>query len=371
MIERVRVTWNDLVQGGKTPWSIYDHRGKLLVKAGTMLKRSMIEKMTNYIMYRDKRPGDYECLTEDPRVNAFDKFREFVWRLESLFKDIEAENKDAKVKLKRIVRDIINLVEHEPDATIACVHLPSDYPYSFFHPLQCAILCAMVSRRDKQSQQERELLVAAALTCNISMRELQEELFRHKGNITAIQRTDIEQHPEESVKMLVKAGITYPQLLDIVRDHHERNDGSGYPYGIEMQEISRGAVILAVTDSYCAMVTSRSYRKPLPVKDALSEFLVDKGKLYDETIGLMLIKETSVFPPGSFVKLKNGEIALVIRRGRANPMQPIVKSIFGPAGNRYANPLMRDCGNDEYKITGILGARPNTPLNVSKLWEYL
>jgi len=371
MNDRVRVTWNDLVQGGKTPWSIYDHNGKLLVRAGTTLKRSMIEKMTNYIMYRDRRPEDYEYPTEDPSVNAFDKFSELVWRLESLFEDIEAGNKESTAKLKRIVRDILHLIDSEPDATIACVHLPSEYPYSLFHPLQCAILSAMVSRRDKQSDKEQELLVAAALTCNIGMRDLQEELYQHKGKISTLQRAEIEGHPELSINMLLKAGINAPLLLDIVRDHHERSDGSGYPHGIGRDEITRGAMILAVTDCYCAMVTSRSYRKPLSVKDALSEFLTDKGKLYDEIISLMLIKETSVFPPGSFVKLKNGEIALVIHRGKANPMQPVVKSIFGPNGNRYAYPLTRDCGSDEYKISGILGARPNTPLNVSKLWEYL
>ena len=371
MSDRVRVTWNDLVQGGKVPWNIYDQNGKLLVRSGTMLKRSMIEKMTNYVMYRNRRPDDYEYPTEDLRVNAFDKFNELVWRLESLFKDIESANKEAKIKLERIVRDLLNLIDTEPDATIACVHLPSEYPYSLFHSLQCAILSSMVSQRDKHSQLERESLAAAALTCNISMRELQEELYQHKGKISTLQRAEIEGHPAQTISMLLKAGINDPLLLDIVQDHHERSDGSGYPHGKIHAEIDRGAMILAVTDCYCAMVSGRSYRKPLPVKDALSEFLTDKGKLYDEVISLMLIKETSVFPPGSFVKLKNGEIALVIHRGKTNPVQPVVKSIFGPNGNRYAYPLTRDCGNDEYKISGILGARPNTPLNVSKLWDYL
>ena len=369
--DRVRVTWNDLVNGGTTPWNIYDQKGKLLVRAGTQLSRGMIEKMTNYVMYRDRRPEDYEYPDEETRINAFDKFNELVWRLESLFEDIEAANNEAKVKLQRIARDLLNLIDIEPDAIIACVHLPSEYPYSLFHSLQCAILSAMVGRRDKQSHQQREALTAAALVCNVSMRDLQEELFQHKGRISTLQRAEIEGHPEQTISMLLKAGINDPMILDIVQDHHERSDGSGYPHGKTHAEIDRGAMILAVTDCYCAMVSGRSYRKPLPVKDALSEFLTDKGRLYDEIISLMLIKETSVFPPGSFVKLKNGEVALVIHRGKTNPVQPVVKSIFGPNGNRYAYPLTRDCGVDEHKISGILGARPNTPLNVSKLWDYL
>lgn len=118
------------------------------------------------------------------------------------------------------------------------------------------------------------------------------------------------------------------------------------------------------------MVSIRDYRKPVFIKDALSTFLLDKGQAYDSRYALLLIKQLSIFPPGSFVKLTNGEIAIVVKRGVKNPMKPIVKSFLGPDNKRYINPLFRECGLNGYEVDALSGYDPNIPLNYSSLWDY-
>jgi len=158
--------------------------------------------------------------------------------------------------------------------------------------------------------------------------------------------------------------------LSIIMQHHERGDGTGYPEGLLFSEIGKGALILAIADRYGAMVSTRDYRKPLFIKDALSAFLLDKGKAYDSRYALQLIKIFSIFPPGSFVTLDNGEVAIVVKRGVKNPMKPIVKSILGPDKKRYSKPLFRECGRNGYEVEALTGFDPNIPLNYSSIWEY-
>lgn len=370
MAERVRITWNELAMRGEAPWNVYDDKGKLLISSGQKLNKGMLDNLAHYILYRDERE-DYGGLKVKTGTNAFEKFKELVWRLENVFEDIEEKNPDCKEKVLHLVKDILMLVEDETDATLACVLLPHDYPYTLSHPIQCAIICAVMSSHLSLPKHEKEMLIAAALVCNISIRDLQEELLDTKEELTEEQKDEVRHHPLSSSRMLIDAGFGDGVMHSIIMGHHERCDGSGYPRGTFYHEIAKGALILAIADSYCAMVTDRHYVAITSVKDALSQLLLDKGELYGSKYEMLLIKEMSIFPPGCFVRLTNGEIAIVIKRGKQNPMQPMVKSLFGPDKQRYANPLVRDCSINAYEIAGILGKVPDIPLNTSKLWDYV
>jgi len=373
MDNKIRVTWQDLSVGRKLPWNVYTESGKLLLGVGHIIpNKQILNSMQKYVLYRDKIGSGY-ARGDGSRgvVNPFSLVENFVTRLAYIFEDIETGNKEVSDKLGRLVNDVIKMVAEEPDASIAMVHLPNNYPYSLFHSIQCAILCCLIAEHSELPKTEIQMLCAAALVANISMRDLQERLFIQGGKASKQQVDQIKQHPHRSVALVQAAGIENKLFTDIIMMHHERVDGSGYPAGLRQEEIERGALILAVADRYGAMVTMRDYREPISVKDSLKSFLLEDGKEYDQHYSLLLIKVLTVFPPGSFVRLQNGETAIVIRRGKRNPVEPILKSIAGVDGRRYSNPLLRDCSTDNYQITGVCGYDKNKPLNLSRMWDYI
>ena len=146
-------------------------------------------------------------------------------------------------------------------------------------------------------------------------------------------------------------------------------DGSGYPDGISGDKIFVGAKIIAVADKYAANVSPRAYREPLTAQEALRQFFVEKGQQYDEKLSMLFIKELGIFPPGGFVKLVNGEIAIVIRRGK-NTLFPIVCSYIAEDGSAYGTPMKRDTSIKEFSVDSVTEHNKSIPLNLRVLWDY-
>lgn len=369
--EKVRVTWNDLEVGRKLPWDVFNESGKLLLKAGQVIpSQQVLEGMCKYVLYRYVNDGETARGKKQKRINVFAQMNNLVLRLKNIFADVDAGDGGSLQKIEHMVGEIQQLCKMEADATIAAFHLPNEHPYSLFHSIQCAILCAFISEAEGYGEHEQKMLIAAALTANVGMHALQDQLAKQDGMLTPDQDDKVKQHPQQSVRLLQAIGVQDKTWLATVLDHHECGDRSGYPRGLVLAEISKGGQMLAIADRYGAMVSMRDYRKPVFIKDALSMFLQDEGKRYDNRYALLLIKQFSVYPPGSFVTLNNGETAIVIRRGSKNPMQPVVKSFLGPDNKRYINPLFRECGRNDYEVAGLSGYNPNIPLNYAQLWEY-
>jgi putative two-component system response regulator len=89
-------------------------------------------------------------------------------------------------------------------------------------------------------------------------------------------------HPDEGARLLAPY-VPSAGVLEIIRSHHERWDGAGYPEGLIREEIPLGARIVAVVDAFCAMVEPRPYRPTLDAEEARSELLAQAGRQFDPT----------------------------------------------------------------------------------------
>ena len=94
-----------------------------------------------------------------------------------------------------------------------------------------------------------------------------------------------------------------------------------------------------------------------------------RGKEIDESLAHLFIKELGVFPPGAFVRLENGEIAVVIRRGK-DAKHPVVQSIISPRGGAYSTSRRHSCEQEMYHIKEVVRREKNSAVNVRKLWGY-
>jgi len=103
------------------------------------------------------------------------------------------------------------------------------------------------------------------------------------GPLTKEEFREITRHPAEGEKILASYA-PFKEVLAIVRGHHERYDGSGYPDGIAGENICLGARIIAVADSFDAMISNRTYRQGLGFDRTLSELIKGKGTQFDAKI---------------------------------------------------------------------------------------
>jgi HD-GYP domain-containing protein (c-di-GMP phosphodiesterase class II) len=300
----------------------------------------------------------------------FEIIHDVIVRLEKLFELLTQEfPPDINERARLIAEDLIESYERYPDAMLGAVHLIHDYDYTLCHPLHISILVAMLCKELDVPMTERISIVCAALTENIAMNELQNEMQNQSGGITDAQRELIRAHPQLGAETLERAGIDDPIWLESIRQHHEKADGTGYPDGRTTDEIELGARLISICDTYSAMVSSRAYRTPMAPNQVLKELFLSKGKEFDETLSLHFIKDIGVYPPGACVKLINGESGIIIARQR-NVLFPIVSTYVSPRGGPYPRPFRRDTSHEGLGIKSIIVPDPSIPINLSKIWFF-
>ena len=371
--ESIRLSASEVRVGQALAWPVFDHAGKLLLRQGYVISsRHQLEQLLNRGMFRrlsadEKRAPDTRPLPAE-QINPFDIVRDCMHRLALVFQGIETAAPQIEERILRLARDLLNACGAHPDAALGAIHLCHDAAYTLSHPVHQACLAALVGKRLGLSDTRRESLVAAALTANVSMRELQEQLHRQSTALSEEQFRAVRLHPLRSAELLERAGIGNTLWLDTVRQHHERVDGTGYARALCGEQIVHEARILALADYYCAMVSARADRGAQLPHEQLRSLFLQRGGIFDATIALAMIKELGVFPPGTFVRLASGEIGVVIARGEN--VQPMVSALVSPRGGAYARPLRRDCLIDEYRIRESIPWKETQRLNLALLWGY-
>jgi len=143
--------------------------------------------------------------------------------------------------------------------------------------------------------------------------------------------------------------------------------GGGYPFGIVVP--SDEALLIQTADVFSAKVSPRAARKPVTPQEAAKSLYLGSGGGEKNPYVAVLIKEIGIFPPGTFVRLANGETGLVTRRG-PNANTPEVISLISPQGMSYAAPLVRLTENKGHEVTSVIPRdQLKVEINVSRIWR--
>jgi diguanylate cyclase (GGDEF)-like protein/putative nucleotidyltransferase with HDIG domain len=136
---------------------------------------------------------------------------------------------------------------------------------------------------------ELEALNAAALLHDIGKLAVPEHIISKPGRLTPEEFEKMKIHPVVGAEILERVRFPYP-VVPIVRAHHERWDGSGYPFGLSGEQIPIGARILSAVDYLDALASDRQYRRALPLKEVMERLAAESGKSFDPVVVEILQK---------------------------------------------------------------------------------
>lgn len=208
--------------------------------------------------------------------------------------------------------------------------------YSAAHSLVSAALCHLIADKLGLVTEERDSLVHAALTMNLAMTELQDVLALQQERPNQEQQDAIRVHPVRGAMMLANIGILDELWLDTVSRHH---DGTHDPEPLaSMPPARRLARILHAVDRYGALISPRKYRAGRSATDSVRTILGDSPDYADE-VGQALVHTVGLCPPGTYVRLDNEDIAIVMRRS-ATPNRPHVAIVADGEGNMLPQPRL-------------------------------
>jgi HD-GYP domain-containing protein (c-di-GMP phosphodiesterase class II) len=252
---------------------------------------------------------------------------------------------------------VLALVERDPDLAIFQVLRQggsADTQYGAKRSLQSAVTSQLIAQRIGWNPEDCQRAFKVALTMNISMLELQGQLARQGTPPTPDQRQALRTHPMRSVQMLELSGVTDSDWLQAVLQHHEHEDGSGYPSG--RSDVSDLASVVRRADVYTAKLASRSNRDGVAADIAGRQmFMDDPG----HPMTAALVKEFGIYPPGCHVRLVSGELAVVVARG-PTITTPIVASLSNARGAPLPAPVRRNTADPAHAVQGVVGERSVT-----------
>ena len=233
------------------------------------------------------------------------------------------------------------LLQQDTDASLYLLFqlaTTSTIGYSTSHALVCAALCHITAVEMALPALHRTSLVRAAMTMNIAMTHLQDTLALQKERPTPAQQTAINTHAAHGCALLAERGITDALWLDIVARHHQEPSTSGPA----ATDAARLATVLHTVDRYAAMISPRRSRAGGSAPDsarALTAARVDASRNRND-VSHALVKVVGLNPPGTFVRLDTGQVAVVLRRSGTED-QPLVASVLDAQGNPIQPPRLQ------------------------------
>lgn len=252
---------------------------------------------------------------------------------------------NAEAELHAIAEGVVDAVGQAPDVALASICLNQIAGlYAVRHCVEAAIVCCVLARAMGGARQALVRVAAAALTMNAGMVRIS-EVFQLKDHVLSDEeRSAVRGHPAESADLLRRAGIVDEEWIRFVLMHHETDNGRGYPAGLDAHEIPDGARLVGMADRYCALVSARNYRRSLLPPVAARKLSAEAG---DGRMAALFLKEIGQHPPGTLVRLRNGDLGVVSSRGH-------VHALGDNSGRRFNPPLLRDTGDVQYSIDAAL-----------------
>lgn len=240
-------------------------------------------------------------------------------------------------KLQQLDRWLQDLIAHDTDAALYLMFqraASSTVGYSASHALVCASLCHVLAQALRLDRGERQILVLAALTMNIGMNALQDLLAEQREPLSSTQAQAVQQHPRDSRALLQQLHVTDALWLAVVEHHHAPQPSAPLATLAPQQRLVR---ILGTVDRYAALISPRKTRAGRSAAESL-QILRQHGQPTDE-VQQALTEVTGLYPPGTYVQLDSGDIAVVLRRG-PRPDEPQMASVIDRDGRSLYPPVM-------------------------------
>lgn len=348
--------------GDALPFTVFDRTGKALLVKGHVIdsdlmlvrlqERGMVEDGTGSLRAETGRPDEPRPRLVEERQTV--RLRDAQDELTLIHRDLQAGTaQNATARVSALAVQLRDAYEQDPDQAMGLLQLEATDHRLSRRLMHAAVLTQVLALPSGLPADHRLSLMCAALTFDVALAPMSELLAAQTTPLSEAQWRAIQGHTLESVELLQRCGVNDPIWLEAVRDHHERVDGTGYPRGLRGETVSIEARILGIVDIYSAMIRPRAYRDAQPSRVALRDIFLERGQRIDERLAMMFIKELGVYPPGTMVKLANGEIAVAVRR-TTDGAHPQLRCVIGRDGAPLAYPQIRDSRNPETAISEIV-----------------
>jgi hypothetical protein len=242
--------------------------------------------------------------------------------------------------LSRVVQEVIDRLGNNVAALNAGIEVRVvNQPHERSHPVNVFILSVVIGLAMSYSQEQLLQLGIAALCHDIGKTAIPRDILDKVGPLAPQEVDLLRAHTLMGKRIMEKFPWADPVMARIIYEHHERNDGSGYPQKLQDRQIHESSKIVAVAEVYDALMSDTSYRARYKPEIAYNSIKVGDRTGLDPKVIRAFQRYVVPYPLNSWVVMETGEVAQVIQQNKQNPFKPIVRLNGNPVdladGGRY------------------------------------
>jgi len=200
------------------------------------------------------------------------------------------------------------------------------------HSLNTAILAIAFGKHLGQSEERLHLLGLGAILHDIGKTRIPHEVLNKPGKLNEEEFAVIKRHPNEGYEMLMASNNVPDEVLNMVRHHHERVDGSGYPNGLKGNDVPLSVGIVSLADAFETLTTDNLYQPALTPVQALQRLRTTGTESFGKDLLQDFMRFMGLYPIGSVVKLSSGDIAVVFSADPKTRMRPLIMLVRDEKG---------------------------------------
>ena len=234
---------------------------------------------------------------------------------------------------KAAVTQMVGAISANPNSMLWLANLREKHERTAGHCLNTAILCIAFGKSLGLSDVDLNLLGQGAMLHDIGKVRIPPAILDKAGSFTEEERQLVRKHPVDGEAVLKLTRQLPDKVLEIVRSHHERLDGKGYPDGLAGDAVPLGAKIVGIVDTYDSLTSESPYRPPSTPADALRVLRTESADAYGKDMIQEFIRCLGIYPIGSLVECNNGALAVVVSSTQASRLKPVIMVVRDERGN--------------------------------------
>jgi len=223
---------------------------------------------------------------------------------------------------REVASKVVDSVIRNPDAMVWLSRVRDKDSYSYHHAFRCAIWGTVLGRHLGISRPALENLAFGLTMMDVGKARLPDGLLNKNGLLSSTERAELRNHVGYSLEILAGMPGVPSQVMQMVAEHHERYDGSGYPNKLIGKAISPLGKMAGLVDTYDAMTSERPYARALTSVEAVSKLYDLRNTEFQSQLVEEFIQAIGVYPTGTLVHMSNHEVGVVIAQNPERRLRP-------------------------------------------------
>ncbi|GHV38998.1 phosphohydrolase [Synergistales bacterium] len=222
---------------------------------------------------------------------------------------------------KKLAKEVVDA----PQVMLCLGQVKSWDEYTYKHSLNVTLLGGYLAGKMFPGNHEiAEQLSVGGILHDLGKALVPQNVLNKPGKLTDEEFEIMKQHPGFGEQIAIQNGVTDPAVLAVIRGHHERVGGGGYPDGLVGSDIPQAGRIAAVADVFDALTARRVYKEPMASRAAVNIMVGNMGAHFDADVVRTLLLSIGLYPPGTVVELSDGSMGIVVGARDKDLMRPSV-----------------------------------------------